>query len=86
MLDSEVCGQVVCQVVGVGTWVGGTHGADHLLEGRAVAVLLGHVLTEQGLGQPNLATEGAGVGLGLVHAVALSAVEQLCTGGVWVGG
>ena len=50
------------------------------LQGAGVAVLLGDVLSEERLGQPHLAAEGAGVGLRLLQPVALAIVEQ-----VWEG-
>ena len=74
MLHGEVAQKVIGEMVGVSIGVGGTHGADDLLRGGGVTVLLGDVVSQLGLREPQLGTQRTCEGEGSFYAVALSTI------------
>ena len=77
MFHGEVAEEVVCEVIGVPARVRGTHGADDLLRAGGLPVLLGHVVPQLGLGEPELSTQRAREGQRGLHTVTLTTIVQV---------
>ena len=77
MLHRQVGWKVVCEVVGVSTWICSTHGADDLLTPARVSMLLGDVLSKLCLREAQLGAQWTCEGLRLVWSVTLTTVEQV---------
>ena len=78
MLHGEVSWEVVCEVVGVTSWVGCAHWAYHLLEHARVRVLLGHMISKPHLRESNLTTQGTREGSSLLCAMIFATKEEIC--------
>ena len=78
VLHGEVSWEVVCEVVGITSWVGCAHWAYHLLEHARVRVLLGHMISKPRLRESNLTTQGTREGRSLLCAMIFATKEEIC--------